>query len=70
MPIDGVFYGATLAQVKVKADPKQFAPMWTNANPAKPKAQFLAKNTASGELGQKSQAGSIARARNAISFSL
>jgi hypothetical protein len=46
VPSDGVFYGATLAQVK--ADPNQFAPKWTNANPAKPKAQFLAKNTASG----------------------
>jgi hypothetical protein len=46
MPIDGVFYGAALAQVKT--NPKQFAPMWTNANPAKPKAQFMAKNTASG----------------------
>jgi hypothetical protein len=46
VPTDEGFYGATLAQVK--ADPKKFAPMWTNANPAKPKAQFMAKNTASG----------------------
>ena len=43
---DEGFYGATLAQVK--ADPKKYAPMWTNANPAKPKAQFIAMNTASG----------------------
>ena len=46
VPTDEGFYGATLAQVT--ADPKKFAPRWTNANPDKPKAQFLAKNTASG----------------------
>lgn len=46
-PIGDSFYGATLAQV-IKANPAKFATKWTNANPAKPKAQFLAKNTASG----------------------
>jgi hypothetical protein len=46
MPNDECFYGATPTQMK--AEPEKFAPRWTNANPDKPKAQFLAKNTASG----------------------
>jgi hypothetical protein len=32
----------------VKEDPTKFAPLWTNVNPAKPKAQFLATSMGSG----------------------
>jgi hypothetical protein len=45
-PSGDCFYGATLAQVR--ENPTQFAPLWTNTNPAKPKAQFLASTTGSG----------------------
>jgi hypothetical protein len=66
VPADGGFYGAMLAQVK--ADPKQFAPMWTKTPTPPSRRHSSWQRIRRAELGPKLQAGSIARARNALSF--